>query len=126
MRKLMIAGAIALATMGSTVAFAGEAASQGGARASQGSLVVTDDRLAQFKAALNLTAEQQRYWSPIEATLRDIARRQNAVAATLDGSSIRRLVSAAMPLFRRLDAEQKRDAMALARALGISSLASAF
>jgi len=30
-----------------------------------------------------------------------------------------------MPLFRRLDAEQKRDAMRLARSLGISSLASA-
>lgn len=113
MRKLMRAGAVALAMLGSTVAFAGEP------------LVVGEGQIAQFKAVLNLTAEQQRHWAPIEATLRDIARRQNAGAATLDIMSLKRLISAAMPLFRRLDPDQKRDAMALARSLGISSLASA-
>jgi len=117
MRKLMLAGAMALAMMGSTAVMAGDAGSHG--------MVVTDGHLAQFKSVLNLTPDQERYWSPIVATVRDIARRQNAVAATLDGGSIRRLIGAAMPLFRRLDAEQKREAMALARALGISSLASA-
>jgi len=113
MRKLMLAGAL-LATMGWSSAFAGEA------------LVVTDGHIAQFKAVLNLTAQQERYWSPVEATLRDIARRQRATAATLDYGSVRRLIASAMPLFRRLDSEQKRDAIALARSLGISSLASAF
>lgn len=113
MRKLMLAGAV-LATMGWSGAFAGEA------------LVVTDGHIAQFKAMLNLTAEQERYWSPVEATLRDIARRQRASVATLDYGSLRRLIASAMPLFRRLDSEQKRDAIALARSLGISSLASAF
>jgi hypothetical protein len=113
MRKLMLAGAV-LATMGWSGAFAGEA------------LVVTDGHIAQFKAVLNLTAEQERYWSPVEATLRDIARRQRAAVATLDYGSLRRLIASAMPLFRRLDSEQKRDAIALARSLGISSLASAF
>jgi len=113
MRKLMLAGAL-LATMGWSGAFAGEA------------LVVTDGHIAQFKAVLNLTAQQERYWSPVEATLRDIARRQGATAATLDYGSVRRLIASAMPLFRRLDSEQKRDAIALARSLGISSLASAF
>jgi hypothetical protein len=113
MRKLMLAGAV-LATMGWSGALAGEA------------LVVTDGHIAQFKAVLNLTAEQERYWSPVEATLRDIARRQRAAVATLDYGSLRRLIASAMPLFRRLDSEQKRDAIALARSLGISSLASAF
>jgi hypothetical protein len=113
MRKLMLAGAL-LATMGWSGAFAGEA------------LVVTDGHIAQLKAVLNLTAQQERYWSPVEATLRDIARRQGATAATLDYGSVRRLIASAMPLFRRLDSEQKRDAIALARSLGISSLASAF
>lgn len=114
MRKLIFAGAFMLATMCSPATFAGEP------------LVVTDGHIAQFRAVLNLTAAQERYWSPIEATLRDIARRQNAAAATLDYSSLRRLIASAMPLFRRLDSEQKREAIALARSLGISSLASAF
>ena len=115
MRRLVLAGAFALAMLGSTVAWAGEHG-----------LVVTEGHIAQFKATLNLTADQERYWAPIAATLRDIARRQNAQSATLDGGSLKRLVVSAMPLFRRLDTEQKRDAMALARSLGVSSLASAF
>jgi len=112
MRKLMLAGAFALATMMSSAAFAGDA------------MVVGQAQMAQFKAALNLTAAQERYWGAIEAAVHNIARRQNAEAATLDAHALRRLVSAAMPLFRRLDAEQKSRAMALARAFGISSLAS--
>ena len=112
MRKLMLAGAVALAMVGSTAAFADP-------------LVVGNAQLAQFKAVLNLTADQERYWAAIEATVHDIARRQNASVATLDLMSLKRLVACAMPLFRRLDAEQKREAMALARSLGISSLASA-
>jgi hypothetical protein len=114
MRKLMLAGVVAFAMTGWSGAFAGEA------------FVVTDGHIAQFKAVLNLTAAQERYWSPVEATLRDIARRQNAAVATLDYGSVRRIIASAMPLFRRLDSEQKRDAIALARSLGISSLASAF
>ena len=113
MRKLMLAGAVALAMMGSTASFAGE-------------MVVTEGHIAQFRSALRLTAEQERYWAPIAATLRNIARQQNAESATLTGASLRRVVAAAMPLFRRLDADQKRQAMALARSLGVSSLAAAF
>jgi hypothetical protein len=112
MRKLILAGALALATLGSSAALAGDG------------FVVGHAEMAQFRSALNLTADQEPYWARIEAAVRDIARRQNAAAATLDGSAIKRLVSAAMPLFRRLDAEQKGKAMALARSLGISSLAS--
>jgi hypothetical protein len=114
MRKLMLAGAVALAMTGWSGACAGEA------------MVVTDGHIAQFKQVLNLKADQERYWSAIEATLRDIARRQNAAVATLDYASLRRLIASAMPLFRRLDSEQKREAIALARSLGISRLASAF
>ena len=63
---------------------------------------------------------------PVEATLRDIARRRNVAATTLDDKSLKRLLASAMPLLRRLDPEQKRDLMALARSLGIFSLAIAF
>jgi len=110
----MLAGVLALAMMGSSSCFAGEA------------LVVTSGHIAQFKSVLNLTPEQEPYWRRVEAVLHDLARRQEAAAVTLDAHTLRRLVSSAMPLFRRLDPEQKRDAMRLARSLGISSLASAF
>ena len=114
MRKTVLAGALALALMGSSSCFAGDA------------LVVTSSHIAQFKTVLNLTPEQEPYWRRVEAALHDLARRQDAEAVTLDGHALRRLVSSAMPLFRRLDTEQKREAMRLARSLGISSLASAF
>jgi hypothetical protein len=113
MRKLMLAGAVALAMMSSPAAFAGD-----------GGLVVSDSHLAHFHSALHLRPEQEHSWARVVATVRDIARRQNAEAATLDGAALKRLISAAMPLFRQLDTDQKRDAMRLARALGISSLAS--
>jgi hypothetical protein len=114
MRKTLLAGALALALVGSSSALAGEG------------FVVTESHISHFKAALNLTPEQEPYWRRIEVVLRDIARRQHADAATLDADTLQRLVATGMPLFRRLDAEQKRDAMRLARVLGISSLAAAF
>jgi hypothetical protein len=122
MWKAMLAGACALAMVESSV-LAGDGASENGQRAA---VVVTEGLIAQVKTVLNLTPAQEPYWSPIEATLRDIARVQHATAATLDGASRKRLVSSAMPLLRRLDPEQKRDVMRLARALGVGSLAAAF
>jgi hypothetical protein len=115
MRKLMLAGAVALAMMGSSAALAGD-----------GALVVTDSHLAHFHSALDLRPDQERHWANVVATVHAIARRQNADGATLDGAGLKRLISAAMPLFRQLDTDQKRKAMQLARALGISSLASLF
>ena len=120
MGKAMLAGACMLAMVGSSV-LAGDGANENGQ-----ATVVTEGLIAQVKTVLNLTPEQEPYWSRIEATLRDIARMQHATAATLDGASRKRLVSSAMPLFRRLDPEQKRDAMRLARALGVASLVAAF
>src|SRR5262245_13458433 len=114
MRKMMLAGAVALVLVGSSAAFAGDG------------LVITSGHVAHFTSVLNLRLDKERYWAPVAATVRDIARRQGGESATLDGASLRRLVSAAMPLFRRLDTDQKREAMRLARSLGISSLASLF
>jgi hypothetical protein len=50
----------------------------------------------------------------------------NAAGATLDDKSMTRLLALAMPLFRRLDPEQKRDLVALAHSLGLFRLAFAF
>jgi len=123
MRKAMLAGACALAMIGSSSALAGEA--DPSAR-QEPNFVVTEGQIAQFKAVLNLTAEQEPYWTRVELVLRDIARRQRAEADALDTATLRRLVASAIPLFKRLAAEQKREAIKLARSLGITSLAFAF
>jgi hypothetical protein len=114
MWKIMLASVLALAVMRSIPAVAGN------------ELMVTDERIVEFKATLKLSGDQERYWAPVEATLRDIAQRRNAAAATLDDKSLKRLLASAMPLLQRLNPEQKRDLMALARSLGIFSLAIAF
>ena len=124
MRKAMLAGACALAMIGSSSALAGEGEP---VAHQEPSFVVTEGRIAQFKAVLKITSEQEPYWTRVELVLRDIARRQRAAAAdAVDNAALQRLVASAMPLFKRLDAEQKRDAIKLARSLGISSLAFAF
>jgi zinc resistance-associated protein len=99
-------------------------------------IVVTEAQIAQFKAMLKLTPAQAKYWAPVEATLRDLARRQaqqsenvgfvqRLKTITLNAAGMRRLSSAALPLIKSLDEDQKRDAMEVARAMGFK-LASAF
>jgi len=123
MRKTMLAGACALAMIGSS-ALAGEGDQSG---YQEPSFVMTEGRIAQFKATLNITSEQEPYWTRVELVLRDIARRQRATAAdAVDTGTLQRLVASAVPLFKRLDTDQKREAIRLARSLGISSLAFAF
>jgi hypothetical protein len=113
MRKVILAAVFSLAAMQSVPAVSGN------------ELVVMDGRIAQFKAMLKLSADQERFWAPVEATLREMSRRPNAAAA-LDGTSVNQLLASALPLFQRLDPEQKRQLIAIARSLGILSLAVAF
>ena len=132
MRKMLCAGAIALAVMGSSVVVAQASDT---ARSASG-LVITDSQIAQFKAMLNLTPAQERYWVPVEATLRELARRQaqqtgsgfiaRLTSVTLDAAGMRRLASASLPLLKSLDQDQKRQAMQVARAMGFASVAAAF
>jgi len=118
----MLAGACALAMIGSS-AFAGEGDQSG----LEPGFVITEGQIAQFKAVLNITSEQEPYWTRVEFVLRDIARCQRVAAAdAVDTAALKRLIASAMPLFKRLDPEQKREAIRLARSLGISSLAFAF
>jgi zinc resistance-associated protein len=132
MLKMMRAGVIALAMIGSS-ALVAQASDT--ARPASG-LVITDGQIAQFKAMLNLTPAQERYWAPVEATLRELARRQSQqngtgfiarlTSVSLDAAGMRRLASAALPLIKSLDEDQKRQAMHVARAMGFASVAAAF
>jgi DNA-binding IclR family transcriptional regulator len=49
-----------------------------------------------------------------------------ATEMAMSAASMRRLVSAAQPLVKSLDEDQKREAISLARAMGFGSLAARF
>jgi hypothetical protein len=144
MLKAAIVGALALTT--GTFSFAVKAESLGGSEgqekvATYRGPVIKEAHIARLRAALNLTAEQQRYWGPVENALRALAREQareeasvGLVARMTDKASavastavkLRRLASVARPLIKVLDENQKRSAMNFVHSAGFSHLAAAF
>lgn len=137
MWKALAAGLLVLALSGSIA---------GSVPASAEPSLRLEAGIARFKAALRLTPGQERHWPRVEAALRLIAsendrqqvadaspepgffRRVGVRAAELamSAASMRRLVSAAQPLVRTLDENQKREALTVARAMGFGSLAARF
>jgi hypothetical protein len=88
-------------------------------------------QIAQIKAALNLSPDQEQYWKPVEAELRSIVRQLAAQKASgrkptlaLDANEAQRLYLAAGPLIMSLREDQKREARRLARAMGLEQVAS--
>ena len=142
MRKVGIAGALALVLLSSSVAFA--QSPNGGARAQRAAQnqALVDSRIAQFKASLRLTAEQEKLWPPVEVAIRDAAAQYQAEdsratgliqwmstqahAASGEAAYVRRAVAASQPLVRTLDMEQRRDGLKIAKSMGLGSFAAAF
>jgi zinc resistance-associated protein len=136
MWKAFVAGLFVLAFSGSIATSVPAAADSGRLEAG----------IARFKAALRLTPAQERHWPRVEAALRAMAQegdRQQVADASGDAgffrrvgaratemamsaASMRRLVSAAQPLVKSLDEDQKREALTLARSMGFGSLAARF
>jgi hypothetical protein len=97
--------------------------------------LVTGAHIGQLKSMLRLTPAQERYWPPVEAALRSLARQsaseendgfvQKVRSHASSAAGIRRAWAAARPLIRVLDEDQKQSVMGLARSLGIGHLASA-
>ena len=93
-------------------------------------------QIVQMKAALKLTRDQEPYWPPVEALLRDIARQQTKLgpAAAQPGANgkpvkmiihdadMQRLTSVAFPLLMALREDQRRDALRLAQAMGFETV----
>jgi hypothetical protein len=136
MRKTVLAGVFAVVTLGSSAVlpgYVGQANAQG--------VVITEGHIATLKAALNLTPTQERHWAPVEHALRALARsgasedeqsdgwmqrtRRKVASVGASAAGLRRVMTSARPLIRTLDSEQKQQAIALARSLGIHSIASA-
>jgi hypothetical protein len=129
------AGALALAMIGLLPNFA--VATERAMLAEQGPASIDIGRI---KNVLKLTAEQERHWPPVEAALRDIARRQAAqsddtglmrrisrrvVSVMLDGAAVQRLAVAARPLIASLDSQQLSAASGLASEMGLGPVVAA-
>ncbi|HET8545143.1 MAG TPA: hypothetical protein VFL68_11620 [Pseudolabrys sp.] len=95
--------------------------------------------VARIKSALHLTPAQEPYWAPVEAALRDLARRQErdandglvrrvskrVVQVALNSATVHRLVAAARPLVKTLDEQQMRTAHGLAQEMGFGPVVAA-
>jgi hypothetical protein len=91
--------------------------------------LLSDMQIAALKERLQLTAAQQPYWPAVESALRDVARkiherRVPGRQAAFTPADIEQIKAAAQPLLSMLREEQKREARALARIIGLEAVAS--
>lgn len=93
---------------------------------------VSEGQIAQAKAVLSLTPEQERHWPRVAAAIRsfsrDSARVENGEAGTAEKLKhqvvgAKRVLAAAMPLVRTMTPEQKQRAAGIVRMMGYSHLA---
>jgi hypothetical protein len=134
MWKAALAGAVALATIGSF------SFSQGGfgvTPAAAQEVVVTEGQIARLHAALHLTAAQERHWHPVAATLRRLGYQQQQYRVASNDSgfvaqaksrvagyavtavTMQRLRSLATPLINELSEEQKQAGRNVLSAMGV-------
>ncbi|HME28377.1 MAG TPA: hypothetical protein VKE53_00720 [Pseudolabrys sp.] len=137
MKKVLCAGVFALAAIGllsnNSQARPMEVAGGYGAQTS------ASINIARIKSVLKLTPAQEHYWVPVEAALRDLARKQmqvesaglvrrisnRVVTVVLNSAAVQRLAVAARPLIGMLDAEQMRAAQGLAQEMGLGPVVAA-
>jgi hypothetical protein len=95
--------------------------------------------VARIKSALHLTPAQEPYWAPVEAALRELARRQErdandgmvrrvskrVVQIALNSATVHRLVAAARPLVKTFDEQQMQTAHGLAQEMGLGPVVAA-
>ena len=135
MKKAICACAFALAAMGLLSNIPAACAGETGNGYTQRPVSATID-VDRIKSVLQLTQEQERYWRPVEAALRALARHQERsendgfvhrvsrrlVEIVLDSAAIERLAVAARPLIARLSDQQKQAAGQLAQEMGLGSV----
>lgn len=93
--------------------------------------LLSDIQIAAIKDRLRMSEAQAKYWPPVEAALRALARKMHetqTVGATrgtvvLTGGDAEQLQTAAAPLLRHLREDQKREVRALARIIGLDAVA---
>jgi len=137
MKKKVFAGVLALATASMLLITDSSYADELNGVVAPQEMAAID--IARVKRVLQLTPEQEAYWPPVEAALRDIARRQGqaepagmvrkisqrVVSIALDSAAVARVARVARPLIERLRDDQKQGAMALAQEMGFGPVLAA-
>lgn len=94
--------------------------------------LLSDIQIVAIKERLRMNEAQAKYWPPVEAALRDLAKRKHAArqagsdksAVLLSSAEAQQLQTVAAPLLRQLREDQKREVRALARVIGLDVVAS--
>jgi len=136
MKRTLCAGAFALAAIGllSNIPAAGAGEMRSGEMAP--STTAAAINIGRIHSVLKLRPEQERYWRPVEAALRQLAHQQErkesegfvhrisqrVVSIVLTSAAVERLASAARPLIAVLDDRQKQEAGQLAQEMGLGSV----
>ena len=141
MWKAGLAGVVALIIGSSAVLADSVEAEFGRGHAVKSEAVMSLAQVARLKSVLKLTATQEQLWAPVEHAFREICQTQEAAnsqgflqgikhragtAIGLNALALRCLASAAYPLIRTLNEEQKQNGLAFARSVGLESVAAAF
>lgn len=85
---------------------------------------LTRGQVARLKSWLNLSAEQQQHWPPVEAVLYEIA--DNSAHGGIDNNAVSKLSMVAGPLLATMSTMQKQVAMRFARLMGVQKEAMNF
>ena len=135
MWKAALAGAVALATVGS---FSFSEQGFGIAPAAAQEIIVTEGQIARLHAALHLTGSQERHWHAVAATLRNLGRQQQQYTVASNDAgfvaqaksrvagyavttmTMQRLRSVAQPLIAALSDEQKEAGRSVLSSMGVS------
>jgi hypothetical protein len=94
--------------------------------------LLSDIQIAAIKERLRMSEAQAKYWPPVEAALRALARKMHETRTAgsargtiaLTEGDAEQLQTAAAPLLRQLREDQKREVRALARIIGLDVVAS--
>ena len=91
---------------------------------------ISEGQIAQAKAVLDLTPEQERYWPRVASAIRTLSR---DTARAEEGGTMervkqqvvgaKRVLSAAQPLIKSMTPEQKQKAASIVRMMGYAGLA---
>lgn len=133
MKNTAYAGVFALATIDLLSTFSATSANELVPAVSEHSQVSASINIGRIRSALQLTPEQEPYWPPVEAALRDLAQQQahsepagfvhrvsrRVVSIVLNSAAVERLAVAARPLVAMLNEDQMHSASGLAQEMGL-------
>jgi hypothetical protein len=139
MKYAFCAGAFVLAMIGSLATVPAASAGEWSNNYSTQRPASASIDIVRIHSVLQLNQEQERYWRPVEAALRDLARHQERsenegivrrvsrriVQIALDSAAVHRLAIAARPLIARLTDQQKQAAGQLAQEMGLGPVVTA-